>query len=186
MPDDQSLSPNLIYERDFHGWTLRQAAALSVLASALRDADLPAGSVRAAIEVLDLENLVEEVGDLARRDRQELARRIATIVEHLIKLAHGRDQQPKPGWMVMVRRSRNDIAELLADSPSLRSFLPEAIERGRLRGWDEGRKALRDCGDDQGAAIATLRGSDWLEAPQILKEWWPGCSDPINGDAGAA
>lgn len=186
MPDDQPLSSDLLYERDFHGWALRQAAALSLLARAVRDADLPAGPVRTAIEVLDFENLVEEVGDLARRDRQELTRRIATIVEHLIKLACGRDPQPKPGWRVTVRRSRNDVAELLADNPSLRSFLPEAIGRGRLRGWDEGLKALLDYGDDQGAAAATLRGCDVFEAPHILDDWWPGCGDPGNGNAGAA
>jgi len=186
MRDDHPLTLEVLYERDFHGWALRQAAALSSLADTLRDAGPPLGPLRAAIEALDLKNLVEEVGDLARRDRQDLARRIATIVEHLTKLANAHDQQPKPGWRVSVRRSRNDIAELLADSPSLRSFLPEAIERGRLRGWEEGRKALRDYGDDRGHAAATLCGSDWLEAPEILDDWWPDRGDPMNGDVGAA
>src|SRR5262249_9612563 len=64
-----------LYDEDFLVWSRQQAKALR---SAAR------GSSN---QTLDWQNLAEEIEDLGKRERRELASRVSTIIEHLIKLA---------------------------------------------------------------------------------------------------
>lgn len=96
-----------LYEEDFFLWSKQQAEALR---SAARTA---------SNQQLDWENLAEEIESLGRSDRRELASRIATIIEHLVKLDQSPASDPRPGWEQTIRRERAEIARLLADSPSL-------------------------------------------------------------------
>ena len=58
-----------LYERDYYSWALAQAAHLR----ARRFAEL------------DMENLAEEVEDLAKREAKELQSRYSTLLMHLLK-----------------------------------------------------------------------------------------------------
>jgi hypothetical protein len=71
--------PDDLYERDFHRWLLEQAAH--------------ARAGRA--EALDLKNIAEELEGLARADRREIRNRIGRLLEHLLKLAHLSDPEPR-------------------------------------------------------------------------------------------
>jgi Domain of unknown function DUF29 len=63
-PHNPLIKPSL-YDHDFHAWT-------QVMAEALRSGDWSA---------LDVENLVEEIESLGRRERQELENRLAALKE---------------------------------------------------------------------------------------------------------
>ena len=65
-----------LYEQDFVRWTEAQAAVLR--RGAETKSNLP----------LDWTNLAEEVESLGRSQRRELRGRLATIVEHLLKLEY--------------------------------------------------------------------------------------------------
>jgi hypothetical protein len=86
-----------LYESDFALWAERQAGLL-------RDRHFDA---------LDLENLIEEVEDLGRRERDMVESHVETILEHLLKLALSHADRPRRGWLVTVDRQRAKLARKL-------------------------------------------------------------------------
>jgi Domain of unknown function DUF29 len=105
---DRSSGPG--YEEDFYVWLLSQAKALR----------------ERRFQALDLENLIEEVEDLARKLPHELKSRLRVIIAHMLKW------QPQPAkrstsWNVTLLEQRFQLRELLDLSPSLRRRLPDFI-----------------------------------------------------------
>jgi hypothetical protein len=111
-----AMSTAELYEEDFLLWTKEQARLLREAAE--RGVNLP----------LDWENLAEEVESLGRSDRRELRSRIATIIEHLLKLEHSSAREPREGWRNTVDRSRREAKLILKESPSLRNDVPELLD----------------------------------------------------------
>lgn len=85
---------------------------------------------------LDIENLVEEVRDLSKRERDRLLSSMRLIVHHLLKW----DYQPHKrsrSWQTTIQRERLNIKKYLGDSPSLKRYLTneylyQVYETGRL------------------------------------------------------
>ena len=98
---DAPARPDL-YERDYYSWALEQAALLR----ARRFAEL------------DLENLAEEVEDLAKAEARELRSRYATLVTHLLKWEL-QPQRRSHSWVATIIRERNAILDHLDESPGL-------------------------------------------------------------------
>ena len=86
-----------LYEKDFPLWAERQAAILRAK----------------RFDELDLDNLIEEVEDLGRRERDMVESRLETILEHLLKLALSSAARPRRGWLVTVDRQRASLARKL-------------------------------------------------------------------------
>ncbi len=101
------------YDADFCAWATAQAKLLR--AGRLAEADIA--------------HIAEEIEDLAKRDRRELASRIRTVIEHQMKLQASPATEPRAGWEGTVNRERAEIGLLLEDSPSLRVALPDVIAR---------------------------------------------------------
>lgn len=122
MPDinseavKQPLSPNL-YDADFYAWTQEQAALLR----------------HKQWSEIDLPNLVEEIESLGRQQRQELRNRLSILLGHLLKWEY-QPQKRSRSWLATLRIQRLDLADLLADNPSLQPYLEEALHRAYLRG----------------------------------------------------
>ena len=110
-----------LYEQDFVRWTEAQAAVLRRAAET--KSNLP----------LDWLNLAEEVESLGRSQRRELRSRLATIIEHLLKLEYSPATEPRLGWIETIGRERREIERLLEDSPSLRGELEQALAHRELR-----------------------------------------------------
>lgn len=111
MPDGADL-----YERDFVLWSEEQAEALRT--AALSRTNLP----------LDWEHLAEEIDSLGKSLRSELRNRLATIIEHLLKLRLSPALDPRAGWRETIERERVDIGFLLRENPSLRSTLAANVQ----------------------------------------------------------
>jgi Domain of unknown function DUF29 len=94
-----------LYEEDFPLWAERQAALLRA-----REFD-----------GLDLDNLIEEVEDLSRRERKSVESYVETILEHFLKLALSPAERPRRGWLVSIDKQRVKLAREL--TPSLRHHL---------------------------------------------------------------
>ncbi len=105
------------YDQDFFLWTREQAEALR--GAARSGANLP----------IDWENIAEEIESLGRSDHRELASRIGTILEHLMKLQSSSASEPRGGWEATVLRERDAIMLLLRDSPSLRRRVADTIRQ---------------------------------------------------------
>jgi Domain of unknown function DUF29 len=98
-----------LYESDFALWTERQSALLRAR----------------RFDDLDLENLIEEVEDLGRRERDMVESYVETILEHLLKLALSHAGRPRRGWLVTVDRQRARLARKL--TTTLRNHLTTAL-----------------------------------------------------------
>lgn len=73
---------------------------------------------------LDIENLVEEVRDLSKRERDRLLSSLRLILHHLLKWDYQPKRRPR-SWQNTIGRERDNISLYLEDSPSLRSYLNE-------------------------------------------------------------
>lgn len=109
-----------LYERDFSQWAETMADLLA------------AGDFAA----LDIENLVEEVRDLSKRERDRLLSSLRLIVHHLLKWDY-QPQRRSKSWQTTIQRERLNIQKYLRESPSLKRYLTDeylnqVYETGRL------------------------------------------------------
>jgi Domain of unknown function DUF29 len=165
-----------LYDEDFVRWTEEQAAALREAASLATN--LP----------LDWENLAEEIDSLGRSQKRELRSRIATIIEHLLKLQYSPAADPRGGWMETIAHERLNIEDLLDGSPSLRSDIYAMISRELSRTIKLVTRSLRDRGEATGETIARIETANYTDE-QILGDWFPGDAPhpgplPANGERG--
>lgn len=159
-----------VYDRDFVAWTQEQAAALREAA-----AGRPAP--------LDLDNLAEEIESLGKRDRRELASRIGTIVEHLLKLRFSPAAAPRASWKATVSRERHRVQLLLADSPSLVGTVEQVIAREEERAGPMVARELAERGEVAPSAdLAVSGGTVRLTSRQVLEDWFPEPSFARRGE----
>ncbi len=97
-----------LYEQDFGLW----AEQMADLIEAGRFAEL------------DIENLVDEVRDLSKRERDRLLSSLRLIVQHLLKWDY-QPQKRSRSWMGTIQRERANIQDYLYDSPSLKRYLTD-------------------------------------------------------------
>jgi hypothetical protein len=100
------------YESDFFAWTQEQARLL-------RAGEIPE---------LDIENIAEELEDMGRSIRRELRNRLAVLTMHLLKWRY----QPgfrSSSWRGTIKEQRVQIADLLDESPSLKSVLAQDFSK---------------------------------------------------------
>ena len=103
-PADVSL-----YEEDFPLWAERQGALLRAR----------------RFKELDLDNLVEEVEALARKDRWEAESRAELILIHFLKLAYSPASERRRGWVRTILTQRRALARML--TATLRNYLQEQL-----------------------------------------------------------
>lgn len=114
-----------LYDEDFYVWTQEQAAALRA-----------AGQAGGRSNAVDWERLAEEVEDLGKRDLREARSYVARIIEHLMKLAWTKREEPKAGWRAEIVRFRGVLEDVL--TASLLNAIETDLERLHQR-------ALRDA-----------------------------------------
>jgi hypothetical protein len=142
-----------LYEEDFPVWAERQAALLRAR----------------RFDQLDLDNLIEEVEDLSRREREAVESLLETVVEHLLKLMLSSSVRPRRQWLNTVDRQRAKLRRKLTASlrSHLASKLPDLYQ-------DLRRPVARALAQDQ-----VILGAVPLACPftldQILDpDWFPG------------
>lgn len=101
-----------LYELDFYAWTQQQAKFLQ----------------EEKWSRLDIPNLVEEIESLGRQERRELKNRLGILLGHLLKWEFQPENRSK-SWLATIREQRNQVLQLLDESPSLKPHLPEALEK---------------------------------------------------------
>jgi hypothetical protein len=104
MADTTAPPRNDLYETDFYEWTQEQARLLR----------------ERRWDDLDLENLIDEVESVGRSDKHQIQKRLKVVLAHLLKWKY----QPgarSSAWRGTLREQRARLAQLVEDSPSLRS-----------------------------------------------------------------
>ena len=89
-------------------------------------------------ESLDIEHLIEELIDLGKAEKNALKSNLTILLAHLIKLMvqHDVPDMMKGSWYGSVLEHRQRVLNNLSDTPSLKNFLVEAIEKA----YSDGRK----------------------------------------------
>jgi hypothetical protein len=95
-----------LYDRDYNQWAETMADLLA------------SGN----FTQLDIENLVEEVRDLSKRERDRLMSSLRLIMHHLLKWDY-QSQKRSRSWQNTIGRERDNIELYLEDSPSLARYL---------------------------------------------------------------
>jgi Domain of unknown function DUF29 len=150
-----------LYGGDFPLWAEHQAALLR----ARRFGEL------------DLDNLIEEVEDLSRRERDAIESLVETIIEPLMKLAVSLRQRPRRGWLVTVDKQRIRLARKL--TTSLRNHLEAELPAlyGGLR-----RPVARQLEKDRVPTDAIPAACPYTLDQILDPDWYPpnlhGLEDP--------
>src|SRR5262245_9408240 len=97
---------------DYQAWLVQQATYLR----AHRFADL------------DCEAIAEELEDMGRSERRAIESHLKNLLLHLLKWSR-QTKRRSGSWRDSIDSAREAITDLLDDSPSLRPYLPEFIER---------------------------------------------------------
>jgi Domain of unknown function DUF29 len=149
-----------LYENDFPLWAERQAALLRA----------------GRFDELDLENLIEEVEDLSRRERKSVESYLETIVEHLLKVTFSPAERPRRGWLVTIDKQRVKLAREL--TPTLRNHLEAelpALYAGLLR------PVARELAKDRVPPDALPAACPYALDQILDPDWYP---DNLHGVAG--
>jgi hypothetical protein len=99
-----------LHDSDFYAWSLKQAALLR------------AGRVGEA----DLAAIAEEIESMGKTEKRELVSRLTVLLLHLLKWQcqpAGRGNS----WRLSIANARDEIADLLADNPSLKTVIDEVM-----------------------------------------------------------
>lgn len=139
-----------LYDTDFYAWSQTQAALL-------RDEEF---------EQVDWENIIEEIDSLGKSQRSELTSRLTILLMHLLKWRY---QPAKRGhsWRVTIGNQRDDLADLLAENPSLAAQINSFI----LTSYP---KAVKRAVRETRLPHATFPANcPWTAAQIMDEEFWP-------------
>lgn len=75
---------------------------------------------------IDVDNLIEEIDSLSRRDKRELRSRLIVLLSHLLKYRY-QPENHSQSWLNTIVEQRRQIELILEDSPSLKSYLTEVF-----------------------------------------------------------
>lgn len=104
-----------LYDRDFQLW-------IEQTIESLKHGDLKS---------LDVRNLIEELTELGKSEKNALESNLMILLAHLLKLVVQADvpETMKDSWYRSVLEHRKRVLVNLKKTPSLKSYLPTAIEQ---------------------------------------------------------
>jgi len=151
MTQQSSPKSQTLYQTDFYAWTQQQAARL-------RDEDYAD---------LDLDNLIEEIESMGASDKRELASRLTTIMEHMLKLVCEPKSRARNGWKRTVLTQRIGLNRLLKSNYTLRATISDFVD-------DAYRDARKLAASGLGCSIAALsQDCPWTAAQLLDEDWLP-------------
>lgn len=118
------MQTTTLYDQDFYAWTQCQMELLQA----------------GRWNELDIANLIEELDSLGKQQRQELRNRLEVLLGHLLKWRYQPEGRSCPAgvaeksWRATIHEQRQKIQRHLKENPSLKPYLPEAIEIGYEQG----------------------------------------------------
>ncbi|MBD1823844.1 DUF29 domain-containing protein [Cyanobacteria bacterium FACHB-DQ100] len=94
---------------------------------------------------VDWKNLLDEIEDIEKSERRSLSSNLVIVLLHLLKWQYQIDRRSQ-SWELSIVEHRIRIEEALEDSPSLKSYLTEILEK-------QYRKATRLASAETGLSI---------------------------------
>ncbi len=140
-----------LYDTDYNLWVLDTVKKLE----------------KSNFDNLDLENLIEEVLDLSRRDKIKMESLLMRLIEHLLKLKYWKleKERNERHWEGEIANFRKLIRKELKASPSLKNYLEEIFSESYQDGRDLASKR-------SGLPLNTFPEKSIASLEQILDENW--------------
>lgn len=111
------MSIQALYETDFNSWIQENIALLK----------------QSRFNEIDADHLIEELEDMAKKNRSELINRLVILIAHLLKWQYQPERQGN-SWQYSIDEQRDQVsAGLLEEHPSLKPYFSEAIEKSYQR-----------------------------------------------------
>jgi len=118
------------YEQDIVAWATEQARLIR----------------SGQFDQLDIEHIADEIEDVGKSERRELASRMAVLITHLLKWQYQAAFR-SASWSGSIREQRKRIAMALDETPSLKLSLADA--KWLQAAWSDGlTKAIEETGLD--------------------------------------
>ena len=138
------------YDSDFYAWTNTQAALLRV----------------GQLEQADVEHIAEEIESMGKSELRELENRLALVFVHLLKWRFQPTLRSR-SWELTIKEQRRRLRRHLAQNPSLKSKLTQALE-------DAYGDAILESALQTGLAEETFPSScPFLENQILDDDYWP-------------
>ncbi|MDB9312946.1 DUF29 domain-containing protein [Spirulina sp. CS-785/01] len=140
-----------LYETDYNLWVLDTVKKL-------KEQDFAA---------LDLEELIDEILDLSRREKRKLESLLTRLFEHLLKLQYWNSERERNQghWQGEIRNFRIQIQRELKASPSLKRHLVDIFH-------DCYQDARKIVADKTQLSLETFPETPLAELEKVLDENW--------------
>lgn len=135
-----------VYAEDYFGWTQAQADALR----------------RRSANELDWNNLLAEIEGLGKAAERELRNHLALLLAHLLKWKLQPTRRSR-SWVLTIREQRQQIKDLLADSPSLTPAISRQMEKAY-------KSAVNAAADETGLADKVFPPNSPYDFDQAMTE----------------
>lgn len=139
------------YETDFYLWTQQQADLLRQ--GQFNRVDL------------DTANIAEEIESMGKRDRRAIGGYLQNVLMHLLKWRY-QPQRRGTSWRLSIRNGREQILDLLEESPSLKPQMGFVLQK-------EYPRARENAADETGLPITTFPDECPFIIEQITGNYWP-------------
>lgn len=156
MPAAVTEDRESLYARDYYTWALEQGRALR----------------ERRPDALDWDNLAEELEDLARSDARSLKSQLARLMAHLLKwqlraAPRKRSKRTANSWRASIEGVRDEIRDLLDESPGLKRLMPELFRKAFPM-------AVNRAGQETGLAKSVFPSScPWSFEQVMADDFWP-------------
>ena len=139
-----------LYEKDFYAWIIENAKLIR----------------ENRLSELDVENLAEEIECMGRTEKRELFHRLIVLIMHLLKWKCQPQKQSK-SWRSTIWTQREELADLLQESPSLQYILQTSLDKAYL-------KAISKASDETSLPKSQFPAECPFTWEQIFDEnFWP-------------
>lgn len=151
-PSTEGSGAAAVYDQDVILWSQEQARLL-------RDG---------RFAELDIEHLADEIEDVGKSEKRELANRMAVLLAHLLKWSR-QSENRTASWRATISHQRKRIALALKETPSLKTVM-------RDRDWEEAvwLDAVAQASRETGVREDELPDvCPWTMAQVADAEFWP-------------
>jgi len=139
-----------LYEKDFYAWANKNAELLRA----------------GRLSEVDAGNIAEELETMGRSEKRELTNRLAVLLAHLLKWVFQPELRSN-SWKYTIRGQRDDILDILEESPSLRSEIDERL----VKAYE---KATRLAAEQTGLEEGNFPANCPYSFDQAMdKDFWP-------------
>lgn len=139
-----------LYETDINEWVEQQVHLIK----------------QKQYEQVDWDNVIEEIEDLSKRERDKFLSAIRLVIHHLLKWEYQPEKRSQ-SWLITIRRERNNLAFYLEETPSLKKYwIGKEFERNY-------RRAKADAVNETGLSEWNFPEKCPYSVEQIKSNWFP-------------